>query len=163
MTTTRQAAVAGMFYPADPVELQQQLDDFLSDASAKGPAPKAIIVPHAGYIYSGPVAASAYARVATLRKNISRVIILGPAHRVPIQGLTSSSADQFTTPLGDIPLDRESISLIEQLPQVSCNDSAHQQEQHDHADHKQKCDAAALMKFSVSHLCSPGESLSVEE
>lgn len=128
MSTSRQPAVAGMFYPDDPVELQQQLDDFLSEASAEGPAPKAIIVPHAGYIYSGPIAASAYARVAALREKVSRVIILGPAHRVPIYGLATSSADRFSTPLGDIPLDRESISLIEQLPQVSCNDSAHQLE-----------------------------------
>ncbi|MCK5640614.1 MAG: AmmeMemoRadiSam system protein B [Gammaproteobacteria bacterium] len=128
MTTSRQPAVAGMFYPADPVELQQQLDGFLSKARAEGPMPKAIIAPHAGYIYSGPIAASAYARVAALREKISRVVILGPAHREPIHGLATSSADRFTTPLGNIPLDRESISSIERLPQVCCNDTAHQLE-----------------------------------
>ncbi|MCB1806842.1 MAG: AmmeMemoRadiSam system protein B, partial [Candidatus Competibacteraceae bacterium] len=71
-----------------------------------GPAPKALIAPHAGYVYSGPVAAKAYARLRPVRERIQRVVLLGPSHRVPLQGLAYSTADAFQTPLGSIPVDR---------------------------------------------------------
>ena len=125
----RQPAVAGMFYPADKTELHQSVDTYIQDALRTQPpqaeVPKAIIVPHAGYIYSGPVAASAYARLLPARDQIQRVVLLGPSHRVPFEGLASSSATHFVTPLGQIPLDRELIAQLEQFPQVKELDQAH--------------------------------------
>ena len=131
MATLRPPAVAGMFYPGDARELQAMINDYLREASAAqqgANVPKAIIVPHAGYIYSGPVAASAYARLMPAHDRIRRVVLLGPSHRVPLLGLASSSADYFRTPLGDIPLDREAIEAINQLPQVHELDEAHAME-----------------------------------
>jgi len=126
----RQPAVAGLFYPSDPGELQGMLDVFFAAASMPGEEtpPKAVIVPHAGYIYSGAVAASAYARIIPVRGNIHRVVLLGPSHRVPLYGLAASSATHFATPLGLIPLDREAIDDILQLDQVSLMDAAHDRE-----------------------------------
>jgi predicted class III extradiol MEMO1 family dioxygenase len=90
--------------------------------------PKAIIVPHAGYIYSGPIAASAYARLQPARGTITRVVLLGPAHRVGFEGLALSSADYFVTPLGKIPVDRAALDRVSALPQVHRLDAAHAQE-----------------------------------
>lgn len=130
----RQTAVAGMFYPDDPGELQVAIESFLREVqlSQDTPdctqAPKALIVPHAGYIYSGPVAASAYARIEKHNDTIQKVILLGPGHRFAFSGLATSSADYFSTPLGNIPIDRKAITLIESLPQVHLLDQAHGQE-----------------------------------
>ncbi|MCW9025008.1 MAG: AmmeMemoRadiSam system protein B [Gammaproteobacteria bacterium] len=125
----RQPAVAGTFYPADAQELNQQIDDFLSQAakhrSTKEITPKAIIVPHAGYIYSGPVAASAYCTQIPSHARINRVVLLGPSHRVPFTGLATSSATHYITPLGPIPLDRASLDRLNDFPQVNENDMAH--------------------------------------
>ena len=125
----RQAAVAGSFYPADADELTRMLVQFLEQAEQQqpdyAPAPKAIIVPHAGYIYSGPVAASAYQRLLNSRHLINRVVLLGPSHRVALRGLASCRATHYATPLGLIPLDRSSLEQIAKLPQVSINDNAH--------------------------------------
>ena len=100
----RYPAVAGQFYPADPTELRRQIEGFMADVPAReGPSPKAIIAPHAGYIYSGPIAASAYAWVRPC--GIDHVVLLGPAHRVYLQGAAASSATLWRTPLGDIRLD----------------------------------------------------------
>lgn len=129
MANARQPAVAGMFYPADRAELAEAVRHYLDEAQPPaGPSPKAIIVPHAGYIYSGPVAASAYARLAAGRQLIRRVVLLGPSHRVPFYGLAVSTADVFTTPLGSIPLDRSTIDGLLQLPQVKALDEAHRLE-----------------------------------
>jgi hypothetical protein len=95
---------------------------------ATGTVPKAIIVPHAGYIYSGPIAASAYARIQPARGRITRVVLLGPAHRVGFHGLALSSADCFQTPLGRITVDQEAVKKISGLPQVQVMDAAHMQE-----------------------------------
>jgi len=123
---TRPPAVAGMFYPAGPAELHTAVRQMLDDAAAtEDTVPKAIIVPHAGYVYSGPIAASAYARLRPARDVIHRVVLLGPSHRVPFYGLAVSTAEQFATPLGDIPLDREAIERISALPQVKALDEAH--------------------------------------
>ncbi|MDT8384973.1 MAG: AmmeMemoRadiSam system protein B [Gammaproteobacteria bacterium] len=130
-TTIRPPAVAGMFYPADRQQLHDDVTDYLASAVAtrpNAPVPKAIIAPHAGYVYSGPVAASAYARLLPARDRIHRVILLGPSHRVPFRGLASSSADAFTTPLGQIRLDRAAIDSLADLPQVQRLDAAHAQE-----------------------------------
>jgi AmmeMemoRadiSam system protein B len=125
----RRPAVAGMFYPSDPAELAQMLDEMLADAKAVDtPTPKAIIVPHAGYIYSGPVAATAYRRIKALAPHITRVILLGPSHRVPFYGIAASSATQFATPLGMIPLDRKLIDQLVASHQVKLLDEAHSME-----------------------------------
>jgi AmmeMemoRadiSam system protein B len=121
----RQAAVAGTFYPADPAELAGMVDQFLAGAEENGGLPKAAIAPHAGYIYSGPIAASAYAHLAIGRGTIQRVILLGPAHRVALQGLAASSAQAFATPLGDVPVDQETLASVLDLPQVRVWDEAH--------------------------------------
>jgi hypothetical protein len=130
MPTIRPAAVAGLFYPGEPVALRQALADLLSKAATAGPSsrPKALIVPHAGYVYSGPVAASAYARLAGLRGRIRRVVLLGPTHRVYIKGLALPEADRFATPLGEVELDREGMQQLKDLPQVVSSAAAHAME-----------------------------------
>ncbi len=123
----RVPAVAGMFYPADPDELRTQIEGFLAEVELrKGPSPKAIIVPHAGTIYSGPIAASAYAQI--LPAGIERVVLLGPSHRVPLQGLAASSAELWRTPLGDVPLKRPVLSGVEGIDLIPVNDAAHELE-----------------------------------
>ena len=131
---TRQPAVAGSFYPSDARELRESVLGFLSAASRGRPAaralpsPKALIVPHAGYVYSGPIAASAYACWSGLHSRVERVILLGPSHQVPLRGLGASSADRFETPLGAVPIDREAVLRALELPQVQLLDAAHAQE-----------------------------------
>ena len=123
----RSPAVAGSFYPADAATLENTVQDLLraADAPATADWPKALIAPHAGYVYSGPVAASAYARLAPARGKVSRVVLLGPAHRVYVRGLALPGADAFATPLGDITLDRQALGRLAALPQVSTLPAAH--------------------------------------
>jgi hypothetical protein len=121
----RAPAVAGSFYPADAATLSHMLNGFLDHASSDEHAPKAIIVPHAGYIYSGPIAASAYARLKPVRDSISRVVLIGPSHRVAFQGLAVSAADTFSTPLGNIAIDQSAIRQLQQLPFVGYLEQAH--------------------------------------
>ncbi len=128
MTTVRNPAVAGAFYPANPVELKATIDEYLGAAKTSGPVPKALIAPHAGFVYSGPVAASAYARIAPARETITRVILLGPAHRVAVAGLALPSVDSLATPLGNVPIDKKAIAMIAHLPQVKVMDAAHEAE-----------------------------------
>jgi AmmeMemoRadiSam system protein B/AmmeMemoRadiSam system protein A len=129
MPAIRPAAVAGLFYPDAPAVLRKTLADLLAGA---GPAasrpPKALIVPHAGYVYSGPVAASAYARLGKLRGRIRRVVLLGPTHRVHVRGLALPEADRFATPLGEVALDREGMQRIAGMPQVIPSEAAHRME-----------------------------------
>ena len=125
MAVIREAAVAGQFYPGSAGELSTTIEQYLDEApAATGSRPKALIVPHAGYIYSGPVAASAYVRLRPYRDQISRVILLGPCHRVPVRGLALSGADAFRTPLGDVPLDKKAIAGLD-LPSVKVFDDTH--------------------------------------
>ena len=94
MTHVRHAAVAGMFYPGSPRELDTMVRQMLSEAapeSPKGPVPKAIIAPHAGYVYSGPIAATAYKLLADRRRDWHRVVLLGPSHFVPLGGIAVPS------------------------------------------------------------------------
>lgn len=123
----RQAAVAGLFYPDDASSLQQAVDGYLYQAEL-GAVPKALIVPHAGYIYSGQIAASAYKRLHAAREKISRVIVLGPSHRVAFRGVAVSSAGQFSTPLGNVVVDRQAVEEVLVLPQVQLMNEAHQME-----------------------------------
>lgn len=130
MSRIRPAAVAGSFYPADAQSLAFEVEAMLGDAKTWRPAeqpplPKAVIVPHAGYIYSGPIAAAAYARLEAGRGVIRRVVLLGPAHRMPVRGLALPGADAFVTPLGMVPLDLEAMKSIADLEQVAENAPAH--------------------------------------
>jgi AmmeMemoRadiSam system protein B len=124
----RAPAVAGFFYPEDPDELRAWVERSLAEVPpppAEEPLPQALIVPHAGYVYSGPVAASAYRRVARLAGRVSRVVLLGPAHRVFLRGLAAPRADAFETPLGVIPVDRAAIDGLRDLAQVAVSDAPH--------------------------------------
>ena len=125
MQTVREPAVAGLFYPAEPDRLQAHIQGLLRDAVNPGAAPKALIVPHAGYIYSGPIAATAYARLRPTRAHIKRVVLLGPAHRVAFRGLAASSATAFRTPLGSVRIDTAAYAQLLALPQVQVRDEAH--------------------------------------
>jgi hypothetical protein len=120
--------VAGLFYPADPHTLHREVIHYLAEAKAFAYRPKALIAPHAGYIYSAPIAASAYRLLEPLRGQISRVILLGPVHRVWVTGLALPGVEAFDTPLGAIPLDREAMAAIADLPQVETLAAAHAQE-----------------------------------
>ncbi len=128
MATVRNPAVAGMFYPAKAAELGAMVGRYLDGASVGGPVPKAVIAPHAGFIYSGPVAASAYARIAPARDTIKRVVLLGPAHRVAVAGLALPSVDSMATPLGNVPVDKKAVAMIADLPQVKVMNAAHESE-----------------------------------
>lgn len=126
MIATRPPAVAGMFYPGDPDTLSTTVDNLLAESA--GPAdsqPKALIVPHAGYIYSGATAATAYATLAPWAASIRRVILLGPTHRVAVEGIALPEAEAFATPLGTIRLDAQAITVIASLPQIVFSDKVH--------------------------------------
>jgi AmmeMemoRadiSam system protein B/AmmeMemoRadiSam system protein A len=124
----RPPAVAGLFYPGVAHRLEEAVAGLLAEAAPPETAStdvKALIVPHAGYLYSGPVAASAYACVAALRDRVERVVLLGPAHRVPLRGLAAPRATAFRTPLGDVPVDRAAVDALADLPQVAVSDAPH--------------------------------------
>lgn len=121
MSTVRPAAVADAFYPGDVAVLTQEIAALLGEArrnQVPHALPKAVIVPHAGYIYSGPVAARAYALLEKGRDIYRRVVLLGPVHRVPVHGLALPGTEAFATPLGTIPVDRELVDKVAVLPQV---------------------------------------------
>lgn len=129
MHSIRQPAVAGIFYPEQASVLSRNVRALLSAvAPADAPvhaAPKALIVPHAGYVYSGPTAALAYARLEPLRSVIRRVVLLGPVHRVPVRGLALPGADMFVTPMGQIEVDQDAIASLKHLRQVGVSAVAH--------------------------------------
>ncbi len=134
MHTIRRPAVAGAFYPGSRQELAENIEMLLdaavqdSDQSIDQAPPKAIVVPHAGYIYSGQTAAMAYARLAAARQTIKRVVLLGPVHRVPVRGLALPGVDAFVTPLGEIELDKAAIALLAGMKQVVVSPAVHAQE-----------------------------------
>jgi AmmeMemoRadiSam system protein B len=123
----RPPAVAGLFYPGDAASLRALVEEQLQDNPSPGTAPKALIAPHAGYVYSGPIAARAYNSLGDTR-NLRRVVLLGPAHRAPLRGLALPTVAAFRTPLGDIPLDTEFMGALTDLPQVTRSDEAHRLE-----------------------------------
>ena len=127
MGAVRHAAVAGAFYPAGPDELATMIDGLLAavpPVDQAGP-PTAIVVPHAGLVYSGPTAAVAYARLVPWREWIRRVVVVGPAHRAPVHGLALSSASGFATPLGVVPTDPDLTAELMARPAVYVDDMAH--------------------------------------
>ncbi len=117
--------VAGMFYPDDAYTLKREIRHFLSQASgAVNGRVKAIIAPHAGYIYSGPVAANAYHALEAVAPDVRRVVLLAPSHRYAFQGLATTGADAFETPLGAVPVDKQAVAAIADLPRVEIADQA---------------------------------------
>jgi AmmeMemoRadiSam system protein B/AmmeMemoRadiSam system protein A len=117
-----------MFYPGNARALADEVDELLGGAEALAPRvgfPKALIVPPAGYVYSGAVAASAYDAVRPARGVVRRVVLLGPVHRVAVRGLAVTSGEAFATPLGSIPIDRQALASLKDLPQVVTSDAAH--------------------------------------
>jgi hypothetical protein len=127
----RPAAVEGLFYPGTAATLAAEIRALLAAVPARGAAPgdlKALIVPHAGYRYSGPIAASAYALLRPLHGVVRRVVLLGPAHRVPVRGLALPAASAFATPLGVVRLDAEAVARIRTLRQVVVSAAAHSEE-----------------------------------
>jgi MEMO1 family protein len=127
----RPQAVAGAFYPGEPEALRRAVAAYLGQAATSPPAgrwPKAVVVPHAGYVYSGSTAAQAFAQLAPGRGKVRRVVLLGPVHRVPVRGLALPAASGFETPLGVVPLDAEAMRRVAQLPQVTLSPRAHAME-----------------------------------
>lgn len=121
----RRTVAAGRFYSADPRELAETVDGLLAAASiGTGPAPVGIVVPHAGYQYSGAVAATAYARLASSLP-VERVLVLGPAHFVPVAGCAVPAAAAFETPLGSVPVDAVCCERLAQFPGVVRDDAPH--------------------------------------
>jgi AmmeMemoRadiSam system protein B len=132
MERVRQPAVAGSFYPSGARELAAAIDRLLAEANAiaasNSPPPKAIIAPHAGYVYSGPVAARAYATLAASHGRIRRAVVIGPAHYVWFEGVAAPSSASFETPLGALPVDRSAIAALRGLPFVEVADAQHVRE-----------------------------------
>jgi len=127
-SSVRAPAVAGTFYPGESRELAQTLAQMLGNAAQDAPeraVPKALIAPHAGYIYSGPVAASVYALLAPARRSITRVVLLGPTHRVAVRGLALPGSQAFATPLGTVEIDQSAVKILRTLPQVTVSEQAH--------------------------------------
>lgn len=122
----RQPAVSGHFYPSDPTELSQQIEQLLSQNTMKMPQfPKAIISPHAGLVYSGSLAAKLYSSIWQFRHKIKRVVLIGPAHKEKFDGIAISGADQFKTPLGTVPIDSHARDFLVEQKLVTVNDAAH--------------------------------------
>ena len=123
--TFRKPAVDGLFYSSDAPQLSSDVKQYMADAHPQKLSPKALIVPHAGYIYSGAIAATAYATLIARREVIRRVILLGPAHRVAVRGLALPGADYFNTPLGSVMVDKQAIQSIVNYPQITISPEAH--------------------------------------
>ncbi|WP_395694182.1 AmmeMemoRadiSam system protein B, partial [Piscinibacter sp.] len=128
--SVRPAAVAGLFYPGNAATLRAQIAGLLGAAStpARELAPKILLAPHAGYVYSGAVAAAAYATLGAARERIRRVVLLGPAHRVALRGLAAPTVDAFETPLGRVPIDAARREAALAMPHVRVDDLAHRPE-----------------------------------
>jgi MEMO1 family protein len=128
MSGVREPAVAGRFYPATAEALRTAVQSYLQSAPTGDAVSKGIIAPHAGYVYSGPIAGRAHAVLRGLRDRIERVILFGPSHFVRVAGLAVPSSDTFLTPLGRVPIDTEAVRQALTLPQVVVDDSAHARE-----------------------------------
>jgi AmmeMemoRadiSam system protein B len=130
MRAVRPPAVAGSFYPADAGRLRAAVEGYLAAANGSRAAatPKAVIAPHAGYVYSGPVAGHAFAALGEAAWAVRRAVVVGPAHFVPFRGIAMPGAASFRTPLGEAPLDRAAIETLRDLPQIRVADAPHEPE-----------------------------------
>ncbi len=125
-SSVREAAVAGTFYPRGAGELERQVSGFLTKARSPGRGDtRAIIAPHAGYVYSGEIAAEAFKALQPMREAIARAVVIGPAHFVPFRGIAAPSSPRFATPLGEMTVDRAAIADLADLPQVVIDDAPH--------------------------------------
>jgi len=120
--------VAGLFYPGAADELNATLDALLEGVPARVPRPRAMIVPHAGYQYSGPVAAQAYGSLGSAARSLRRAVLLGPSHREWFRGLALPAANAFATPLGLVRIDERAANELRHLPGVVISDTPHRQE-----------------------------------
>ena len=123
--TIRQPAVAGAFYPDSAHALHSLIIEMLDDAQARDLSPKVLVVPHASYIYSGPIAASAYRLLKNMKNTIRRVVLLGPAHHTPLESMALPDCDAFSTPLGDIPLDTQTMNHLLTFSQIEKSNIPH--------------------------------------
>ncbi|MGI9281739.1 MAG: AmmeMemoRadiSam system protein B [Endozoicomonas sp.] len=126
--TIRPPAVSGAFYPDQPELLQTVVTNLMSEATERELSPKVLIVPHAGYIYSGAIAASGYKQLESYRRQIKRVVLLGPSHQVAFEGMALPDCEAYSTPIGDIPLDTVAINRLSRFSQVHTMDAAHVRE-----------------------------------
>jgi MEMO1 family protein len=125
----RPAAVAGTFYPESADALRDAVDRLLqAEPAPLVVPPKALIVPHAGYRYSGPIAAAAYRSLLSHADSIKRVVLLGPAHRVAVRGIALPQADAFATPLGSVAIDADAVQRLRGLPWIVVSAAAHAEE-----------------------------------
>ena len=130
----RKAAVAGAFYPADEQQLQNSIKQLFADGklyqldTITKKFPRALVLPHAGYIYSGAVAALGYSLLSEFTQQINKVVLLGPSHRVAFRGIALPESDYFSTPLGNISVDQSAAEMLQHLPFVFQSEEAHQQE-----------------------------------
>lgn len=123
--STRKPAVAGTFYPADPTRLEEAVRGHLRENPIPSPLSKAIIAPHAGFEYSGSIAGTAYRQFIGRSAGIRKVVLIGPAHRLAIRGIAAPGCERFRTPLGDVPVDQESVKILAARGLISINDRAH--------------------------------------
>ncbi len=122
----RPPAVAGTFYPGDPDRLKAEVAQLLSAVTEPaGPVPKALIAPHAGYVYSGQTAATSFGMLRDRGQAIKRVVVIGPAHYVAFRGIAVPTATAFQTPLGSVPVDQEAIDSLLDLPFIIRDDRPH--------------------------------------
>jgi MEMO1 family protein len=124
----RPPAAAGLFYEGNPQRLKATVADLLAEApthAAATAAPKALIAPHAGYVYSGRIAAAAFSTLRGRADRVERVVLIGPAHFVPVRGIAAPAADAFETPLGCVRIDRLALSTLTDLPAVIESDAPH--------------------------------------
>lgn len=131
MTSIRSAAVAGLFYPRNPDTLRREVQGYIEQAAPpdmRDIIPRALIAPHAGYAYSGPIAGTAYAYWKSQASSIRRVLLIGPAHRVPLGGIAACHATAFSTPLGTLPVDQATLTRWVDDGGVAWNDEAHEEE-----------------------------------
>ncbi|KEQ19080.1 AmmeMemoRadiSam system protein B [Endozoicomonas numazuensis] len=124
----RQPAVSGAFYPDQQELLQTVVTNLMSEATERELSPKVLIVPHAGYIYSGAIAASGYKQLEPFRRQIRRVVLLGPSHQLAFEGIALPDCEAYSTPIGDIPLDIDAIKSLERFSQIQTLDAAHARE-----------------------------------
>jgi AmmeMemoRadiSam system protein B len=122
----RPPAVAGSFYCGNAHRLRAELESLFADAPGSGAGElKAVIAPHAGYVYSGKVAAAAFAQLRERARDITRVVVIGPAHYLALRGIAVPTVEAFETPLGPVPVDQNALAAIAGLPFVLANDAAH--------------------------------------
>lgn len=157
MSFVRPPAVAGLFYPDDPRSLRTAVEQYLAravppPAGIANRCPKALIAPHAGFQYSGPIAGSAYALIGPYADTLRRILLLGPSHRVPLWGVAASSAEAFRSPLGSVAVDRQAVEAALALPWVIVDDRAHARE-HSLEVHlpflQMTCPAVPVVPFAV--------------